>query len=145
MSILIVENNSNDEKLARMAFEQKHPLVKIIIMRNGNEAIEYLFGVQEIALPKLVLLDLKMPRVNGLEVLRRIRHDNRTRWIPVIILSSSSEPEDMQQAYALGANSYIRKPMDFEHFLFVVDYLTTYWLDINHSPRHAISPTELQE
>ena len=143
MSILLVENNPNDEKLALMAFQQKHPRVPIMILRNGHDALDYLLGEQEITPPKLILLDLKMPRINGLEVLRRIRQHNRTRWIPVIILSSSAEPEDMEQAYSLGANSYIRKPMDFEQFLLVVDYLTTYWLEINEAPRQNISRTEM--
>jgi len=145
MSILLVENNPNDEKLALMAFEQKHPLVEIMVMRNGHDALDFLLGEQEIALPDIILLDLKMPRINGMEVLRRIRQHKRTRWIPVIILSSSAEPEDMEQAYSLGANSYIRKPMDFEHFLLVVDYLTTYWLDINQAPRQSMSRTEIKE
>ena len=145
MTILIVENNPNDEKLALMAFEQTHPLLAVKVLRNGDEAINYLLGEQEILPPRLIMLDLKMPRVSGLEVLRRLRSDSRTRLVPVVILSSSSEPEDMRQAYSLGANSYIRKPLDFEHFLFVIDHLIVYWLDINQTPKNVFSKKGLIE
>lgn len=135
MSILIIENNANDEKLAIMAFKQTHPGIKVTVFRNGLDAIDYLLGDQAIPQPNLILLDLKMPRINGLEVLRRIRHNYRTQLIPVVILSSSAEPEDMTQAYILGANSYISKPMDYDAFVDVVDYLKVYWLDINQLPK----------
>lgn len=135
MSILMVENNPNDEKLAIMAFKQTQPLIDLMVLRNGVEAIDYLLGERLKIQPRLILLDLKMPRVNGLEVLRRIRHDNRTQFIPVVIFSSSSEPEDMVQAYTLGANSYITKPMDFDEFLYMVEHLKIYWTEVNQVPK----------
>lgn len=135
MNILIVENNPNDEKLAIMAFKQTQPLVELHVLRNGVEAIEYLLGERFKPQPHLILLDLKMPRINGLEVLRQIRHDQRTQFIPVIIFSSSSEPEDMANAYNLGANSFITKPMDFDEFLYMVEHLKVYWLEVNQVPK----------
>lgn len=139
MSILLIENNVNDEKLALMAFKQVHPQTKILALRTGLEAIEYLHGEKMLFHPRVILLDLKMPRISGLEVLRRLRLDSRTESIPIVIFSSSAEPEDMAQAYALGANSYISKPMDFDEFLHMVDYLKVYWLDINQLPKFSIS------
>lgn len=139
MSILMVENNPNDEKLAVMAFKQTQPLIELMVLRNGVEAIDYLLGERLKVQPRLILLDLKMPRINGLEVLRRIRLDNRTQFIPVVIFSSSSEPEDMAQAYTLGANSYITKPMDFDDFLYMVEHLKTYWTQVNQVPKFPAS------
>jgi two-component system response regulator len=135
MNILMVENNPNDEKLAVMAFKQTQPLVDLTILRNGVEAIEYLLGERLKTHPRLVLLDLKMPLINGLEVLRRIRHDNRTQFLPVVIFSSSTEPEDMLQAYSMGANSYLIKPMDFDDFLYMVEHLKIYWTEVNQLPK----------
>jgi two-component system, response regulator len=139
MSILMVENNPNDEKLAVMAFKQTHPSLDVKVLRNGVDAIDYLLGEQPSTQPDLIMLDLKMPRIGGLEVLRRIRHDNRTSLIPVVIFSSSTEPEDMTQAYKLGANSYITKPMDFDAFLYMVEHLKVYWLEINQLPKISAS------
>jgi two-component system response regulator len=135
MSILMVENNANDEKLALMAFRQTQPNVELTIMHNGLEALDYLLGDKPRVQPKLVLLDLKMPRINGLEVLKQIRLDPRTCFLPVVIFSSSSEPDDVAQAYHLGANSYITKPMDFDEFLYMVEHLKIYWTKVNQLPK----------
>ena len=139
MTILIVENNPNDEKLAVMAFKQTYPQIDLRIMRSGAEALEYLHGDVLQVQPSLVLLDLKMPRISGLEVLRRIRQDTRTQLIPVVIFSSSTEPEDMVRAYRFGANSYISKPMDFDKFLYMVEHLKIYWIELNQLPRFPSS------
>jgi CheY-like chemotaxis protein len=135
----MVENNPNDEKLALMAFKQTHPQVELKIVRSGVEALEYLHGDVLHVQPRLVLLDLKMPQISGLEVLRRIRQDARTHLIPVVIFSSSTEPEDIVQAYHFGANSYISKPMDFEKFLHLVELLKIYWLELNQLPKFPSS------
>jgi two-component system response regulator len=139
MTILLVENNPNDEKLAVMAFKQTDPQVELRILRTGAEVLEYLHGDVLHVQPRLVLLDLKMPRISGLEVLRRIRQDARTQFIPVVIFSSSTEPEDMVRAYHFGANSYMSKPMDFDKFLYMVEHLKIYWIELNQLPKFPSS------
>jgi two-component system response regulator len=135
-SLLLIEDNANDELLALRAF-RKHMLAnEIVVARDGAEALEALhgtgaFGPGSGRLPEVVLLDLKLPRVDGLEVLRRIRADRRTSLLPVVVLTSSDEQRDLVESYQLGANSYIRKPVDFFEFMDAVHTLGLYWLVLN--------------
>lgn len=136
--ILLVEDNPDDEALALRAFSKNHITNQVIVVHDGVEALDYLFGTGAFSdraaeLPAVVLLDLKLPRIDGLEVLRRIRADSRTTLLPVVILTTSRETLDLQQAYNLGANSYVRKPVDFERFQQLVGVLGEYWLNINES------------
>jgi two-component system, response regulator len=138
--ILLVEDNPDDEVLAVRALKRSNVAKEIIVVRDGAEAVNYLFsegpfaGSEPKPLPHLVLLDLKLPKLDGLGVLRRIRAEERTRLVPVVILSSSDEEDDRIQAYSLGANSYVRKPVDFEQFLIAAAQLGIYWLVLNESP-----------
>jgi CheY-like chemotaxis protein len=134
---LLVEDNPDDVELTRMAFE-KHNIVKdLIVVRDGREALDYLFaagphaGREPGALPDVVMLDLNLPRLRGLEVLRRIRSDVRTVLLPVIILTTSAEDTDVINSYGLGANSYVRKPVDFVDFSEAVQQFGLYWLQLN--------------
>ncbi|GFO54106.1 two-component system response regulator [Geomonas sp. Red276] len=140
-TILLVEDNPDDEALTLRAVK-KHMPHAIVVARDGAEALDYLFATgshatrdQSIA-PLLVLLDLKLPKVNGLEVLRRIREDGRTRAIPVVIFTSSTEEQDILDSYRLGANSYIRKPVDYGQFCDDLKQVMTYWLSVNQLPPH---------
>jgi len=136
-TILLVEDNPDDEALTLRALAKNNILNHVVVARDGVEALDYLFGTGAYAgrdpavLPQVALLDLKLPRVDGLEVLRRIRADERTRLLPVVILTSSREEQDVIQGYTLGANSYIRKPVDFEQFTEAVRHLGLYWLVLN--------------
>lgn len=138
--ILLVEDNPSDIALTQRAFRKNAIGNPLVIAEDGQEALDYLFcnGAHSSRdgadLPMLVLLDLKLPRIDGLEVLRRIRADQRTRRIPVVILTSSSEEQDLAAGYDLGTNSYIRKPVDFHQFADVIKQLGMYWLVINESP-----------
>ena len=136
-TILLVEDNPDDEALALRALRKNNIANHVDVARDGVEAIEYLLGEEALAgkreLPQVVLLDLKLPRVDGLEVLRRIRSEPRTRLLPVVILTSSSEQRDMVESYSLGANSYIRKPVDFAQFTEAVRQLGLYWLVLNQT------------
>jgi two-component system response regulator len=138
--ILLVEDNPNDVKLTLHAFERANLANSVHVARDGVEALEFLFGGasnpdEKIPRrPKLVLLDLKLPRVDGHEVLKRIKSDPRTSGIPVVVLTSSSEERDVMKTYDLGANSYIVKPVDFEQFTEAVRDIGKYWLVINHPP-----------
>ncbi|QVL33859.1 response regulator [Telmatocola sphagniphila] len=138
--ILLVEDNQDDEELALLAFKKGLVLNEVVVARDGVEAIDYLFGTGPHAgrnvseLPQMMLLDLKLPRMDGHEVLRRVRADPRTRRLPVVILTSSREEEDLIQGYDLGANSYVRKPVDFTHFVDAVRQLQMYWLILNEPP-----------
>ncbi|HEX7714268.1 MAG TPA: response regulator [Bacillota bacterium] len=138
--ILMVEDNSSDVKLAQRAFEKKHVVNELVVVRDGQEALDFLFGTgsyhgRNISdLPAFILLDLKLPKLDGLAVLERVKSDQRTRLIPVIILTTSNENSDLKSAYLLGANSYIRKPVDYNNFVEVVSQLGTYWLGINEAP-----------
>ncbi len=135
--ILLVEDNPGDELLTLRALKKNHISNAVVIVRDGVEALDYLFasgayaGRDPLQVPELILLDLKLPKVDGLEVLRRIRHDERTRLLPVIMLTSSLEDSDIAASYANGCNSYVRKPVDFTEFTEAVRQLGLYWLVIN--------------
>lgn len=135
--ILLVEDNPDDEALTLRAFNKNRIGNTVVVARDGVEALEYLHGSETAApgpLPAVVLLDLKLPRIDGLEVLRRVRADPRTRLLPVVILTTSKERHDIEEGYSLGANSYIRKPVDFEKFIQAVGQLGLYWLVLNEPP-----------
>ena len=139
-TILLVEDNPDDVKLTLRAFKRNNMLNPIVVARDGVEALDFLFARGAYAEragkppPTLVILDLKLPRLDGLEVLRAIRGDERTKFIPVVILTSSKEQQDLMQGYALGANSYVRKPVDFTEFMEAVRLLGIYWLMTNQPP-----------
>ena len=142
--IMIVEDNEDDIELAMRAFKRNHIINDIIVARDGVEALDYLFGTGPHAgrdlciMPEVVLLDLKMPRLGGLEVLRRIRANERTKYLPVVVLTSSDEEKDMIDSYHYGVNSYIRKPVDFEQFTEAVRQLSLYWIVLNQCPRNPL-------
>jgi two-component system response regulator len=139
--ILLVEDNPDDEALTLRALRKANVRNEVVVARDGVEALDYLFatgphaGRDTSVLPQVVLLDLKLPRLDGLEVLRRLRADARTKVLPVVILTSSNEEEDRVAGYELGANSYVRKPVDFGHFAEAVRQLGLYWLLLNQPPR----------
>ncbi len=137
--ILLVEDNPDDEALTRRALAKNNIQNEIVVARDGAEALDYLFATDPHAghpaiVPEVILLDLKLPKIDGLEVLRRIRAHERTRLLPVVILTSSKEEQDLVNGYRLGANSYIRKPVDFEQFVDAVRQLGLYWLVLNEPP-----------
>ncbi|MEQ8188540.1 MAG: response regulator [Candidatus Eremiobacterota bacterium] len=134
--ILLVEDNPDDELLTLRALKKNNIMNDIVVCRNGVEAIDYLFGENDDApvLPQLILLDLKLPKIDGLEVLRKIRSTEKTRFLPVVVLTSSKEEMDIVESYKLGANSYIQKPVDFSQFIEAVKQLELYWLVMNVSP-----------
>lgn len=138
--ILLVEDNPDDEALTLRAFKRNNIVNPIVVARDGVEALDYLFGTGAFAnqepppLPAVTLLDLKLPRVSGLEVLQRVRAHVRTKLIPIVILTSSKEEQDIINGYRLGANSYIRKPVEFEKFIDAVRQLGLYWLIVNEQP-----------
>jgi two-component system response regulator len=138
--ILLVEDNPDDQALTLRALKANNIMNPVVLVEDGVEALDYLFGTGSYAgrnaddLPQVVLLDLKLPRVDGLEVLKRVRADHRTRLLPVVILTSSREDRDVMNGYSLGANSYIRKPVDFNQFRDAVRQLGLYWLLLNVPP-----------
>ena len=138
--ILLVEDNPDDEALTLRAFDKKRILNPIVVAHDGVEALEYLFATNAYAgrdisnIPALILLDLKLPRLDGLQVLKRVREDERTRRIPVVVLTSSREDQDLIASYNLGANSYIRKPVEFDKFVEAAGLLGMYWLMWNEPP-----------
>jgi CheY-like chemotaxis protein len=139
-TILLVEDNPSDINLTKRAFEKGHITNNLVVAEDGQEALDYIFGNGIYAnrdisqLPTLILLDLKLPKVSGLEVLKRIRAAEIIKRLPVVILTSSKEDEDMAASYDLGVNSYIRKPIDFNQFVEAIKYLGLYWLVINEPP-----------
>lgn len=139
--ILLVEDNADDEALAIRALSKHHIGNPIAVVRDGAEALEYLFGEGRFSArdasrwPAVVLLDLKLPKIDGLQVLKRLREDKRTREMPVVILTTSSEDRDRIEGYRLGANSYVRKPVDFNEFSEAVRNLGLYWLILNEHPQ----------
>jgi two-component system response regulator len=139
-TILLVEDNSSDVLLTKRALEKVHVDNKLIVAEDGQEALDYLFGKKEYIgrdiaeLPTLILLDLKLPKVDGLEVLRSIRMNEKTRTLPVVILTSSKEEKDVSASYELGANSYIQKPVNSAKFTEVMQTLCLYWLVLNEPP-----------
>ncbi len=136
--ILLVEDNPDDELLTMRALHKNHIQNDVIVARDGPEALDYLFGSADGGKgpikPAMILLDLKLPKIDGIEVLRRLRSKPETRITPVVILTSSREEQDLAASYELGANSYIRKPVDFEQFSEAVRYLGLYWLVLNEPP-----------
>jgi CheY-like chemotaxis protein len=139
-TILLIEDNPSDIELTKRALEKGHIINELVVASDGQEALDYLYGTGAHAdrdtsdVPTLTLLDLKLPKVSGLDVLRRIRTETSTRRMPVVILTSSREEQDMAASYDLGVNSYIRKPVDFGHFVQSVAQLGLYWLVLNEDP-----------
>jgi len=144
--ILLIEDNSSDVDLTKRALEKGRIANELVVARDGKEALDFLWGEGAFAgrdvsdLPAVTLLDLKLPKVPGLEVLRRVRADARTRRLPVVILTSSKEEEDLAAGYDLGANSYIRKPVDFKRFSEAIEQLGLYWLVWNEQPPKVKHP-----
>jgi two-component system response regulator len=142
--ILLVEDNPDDELLALRALRQNGVHSEVVVARDGVEALDYLFATGAHAerdlsvMPQLILLDLKLPKIDGLEVLRRLRADERTRLLPVVILTSSREMQDLLDGYGSGANSYVRKPVNFEQFVRTVEQLKLYWLSLNEAPPKGV-------
>jgi CheY-like chemotaxis protein len=139
--ILLVEDNSSDAELTIWALRQNNIIHGLLHLVDGEEALDYIFatgkyeGRNVAETPKLILLDLKMPKISGLEVLKKIKSDERTKMIPVVLLTSSKEDNDIAESYKLGVNSYIVKPVEFEHFEKAVSAVGNYWLMINQSPK----------
>jgi CheY-like chemotaxis protein len=139
-TILLVEDNPSDISLTKRAFEKEHINSKLVVAEDGQEALDYIFGNAKYAhrdisqIPALILLDLKLPKISGLEVLKRIRATEKIKRLPVVILTSSKEEQDVAASYDLGVNSYIRKPIDFNQFAEAIKYLGLYWLVINEPP-----------
>jgi CheY-like chemotaxis protein len=141
--ILLVEDNPDDVELTRIAFEEAKIANRLIVVSDGVEALDYLFARGAHAdrdpddMPSIVLLDLNLPKVDGREVLQAIRADERTRTLPVVVLTTSTEPFDVEASYALGVNSYIQKPVDFEQFVWAVKQVGLYWLVLNQPFRKS--------
>jgi CheY-like chemotaxis protein len=141
--IMVVEDNPDDEELTLRALRQAKIANEIVVTRDGNEALEFVFGKGQYAgrnlerMPAVILLDLKLPKLSGLEVLKQLRSDPRTKLIPVVVLTSSSEDEDMLRSYQVGANSYVRKPVEFASFANAVSQLGMYWMLLNETPPRA--------
>ena len=139
-TVLLVEDNPDDVELTLRAFKKNNVANGVVVTRDGAEALDFLFGRGAYedrdlsVMPVVIFLDLKLPKIDGLEVLRRLRADERTKLLPVVILTSSKEEQDIMSGYSLGANSYVRKPVDFEQFVEAVRQLGLYWLLLNESP-----------
>lgn len=140
-TILLVEDNPDDELLTRITLKKNNICNEVVVVRDGAEALEYLFGTGRYegrdleAMPQVILLDLALPKIDGLEVLRRIRNDERTKLLPTVILTSSEDEEDRVKGYDLGANSYVRKPVDVAQFRAAVGELGMYWMVLNETPQ----------
>jgi two-component system, response regulator len=143
--VLLVEDNPDDEELTRIALQESSIAHQLMVVRNGAEALDYLFatgahaGREATMMPQLILLDLKLSTMTGLEVLRRLRADERTKLIPVVILTSSIEDEDLLNSYRIGTNGYVRKQVDFSQFSEAVRLLGLYWLTLNEAPQRRLS------
>ena len=141
VEILLVEDNPNDVELTLRALKKRNLANKVHVAKDGAEALEFIFGTGTYAerdinhIPKVILLDLKLPKADGLEVLRKVKSDERTKIIPVVVLTSSKEESDLVESYRLGANSYITKPVDFDKFAQTVSEMGLYWLLVNQPPR----------
>lgn len=141
-TILLVEDNPDDEALTLRSLSRNKVCNEVVVVRDGAEALDYLFGTgayegRDVSeFPELVLLDLKLPKIDGLEVLKCIRDDSRTKLLPVVILTSSDEERDLVNSYKLGANSYVRKPVEFAEFAEAVRQLELYWMVLNQAPPH---------
>ena len=133
-SILLIEDNPDDEMLTVRALKKHNIADGLLVARNGEQAVELLLGPGATALPVLVLLDLNLPKMNGLEVLKALRANDRTRMMPVVVLTSSKEDRDLVASYSLGANAYVRKPIDFAQFTDAVGHLSQFWLKLNEVP-----------
>jgi two-component system, response regulator len=148
-TILLVEDNPDDVELTLQALKKKNIKNEVTVMYDGAEALDFLFGNGKYTgrdltnLPTLILLDLKLPKIDGLEVLREIRVNELTKHIPVVILTSSKEEQDIINGYSLGVNSYVRKPVDFNQFVEAVNHLGMYWLLINEMPPNRIGEQQL--
>ena len=140
IEILLVEDSPEDVEVTLRAFKKKNLTNKVHVVEDGEQALDYIFAIgkygdRDISVkPKVILLDLKLPKVDGLEVLRKIRGDDRTKFIPVVVLTSSQEEKDIMESYKLGVNSYITKPVDFNKFMDTVSELGLYWLLLNKPP-----------
>jgi CheY-like chemotaxis protein len=138
--ILLVEDNDDDVQLTLRAFRKSDLVSTVTVVRDGVEALDYLLATGEYAsrdpevMPDLVLLDIKLPRVDGVQVLKRLRSQPRTKLVPIVILTSSAEPKDLLTCYTLGANSYVRKPIDFQQFTHALHQIGSYWLQTNQAP-----------
>lgn len=143
IELMLVEDNPQDLELALLALREANPLARIHIARDGAEALEFIFcegphAARQITdMPKVILLDLKLPKIDGLDVLKRIKGDARTKLIPIVVLTSSKEQRDVVESYQLGVNSYIVKPVNFERFTEAVRNLGVYWQLLNHPPQLA--------
>jgi two-component system, response regulator len=141
--ILLVEDNPDDEELTTRALRKANIANEIVVARDGREALDFVFGEgahtgRDLSrMPAVILLDLKLPKLNGLDVLQRLRADDRTKFIPTVVLTSSSEDEDMVRSYRFGANSYVRKPVEFGSFANAVSQLGVYWMLLNEPPPRA--------
>ena len=144
-TILLVEDNPNDVELTLRAFERSNVIRKIVVVPDGEQAMHYLFSTGLCAnrsaqdMPEVVLLDMKLPKLDGLGVLRRMRADERTRRLPVVVLTSSKEEKDVMSSYDLGANSFVRKPVDFGEFVEAAKHLGIYWLLMNEPAPHTVN------
>lgn len=140
VEILLIEDNINDAELTIRALKKNKLANKLVHLKDGAEALDFLFGEGKFKsrnlnnLPKVILLDLKMPKIDGIQVLRELKSNERTKKIPVVVLTSSSEDPDIQECYALGVNSYVVKPVQFESFIKAVSNLGMYWMILNHPP-----------
>ena len=138
IEILLIEDNLNDAELAIRALKKNNITNKLLHLKDGEEAVNYLFpqnGLSSNAIPKVILLDLKLPKVDGIQILKRLKSDERTKTIPVVILTSSQEERDIVESYKLGVNSYVTKPVEFEKFINAVASMGLYWLLLNQPPK----------
>ena len=139
--ILLVEDNEDDIELTQRAFDKNHIINEVVVLRDGAEACDFLFGDKRGGrpLPQVILLDLKLPKISGLEVLEKIRANEDTHLIPTVILTSSKQEEDLLEGYRLGVNSYVRKPVDFNEFVEAVRQVGLYWLVLNEAPPQGLT------